>query len=84
MKKLDNMAIIPKKDNADPEVKSAFLTFKVWEKAGKRRIYINDYKRRTLGYIDCNNGEINIDDKQGNTQAEIDYAIAKLKEEYEF
>lgn len=33
-----------------------YYTFKRWEKSGYRRIYINDYKRRSLGYIDLNNG----------------------------
>ena len=35
---------------------SNYLTFKMWEKNGNRRIYINDYKRRSCGYIDLNNG----------------------------
>lgn len=34
---------------------SNYFTFNLWEKYGKRRIYINDYKRRSVGYIDLNN-----------------------------
>ena len=40
---------------------SNYLTFKLWEKGGKRRIYINDYKRRSCGYIDLNNGKAIVD-----------------------
>ncbi len=45
------------------------LTFKNWAKNGKERIYINDYKRRTIGYIDVTTGEVVINDKQGTTKA---------------
>lgn len=31
---------------------SNYLTFNLWEKGTKRRIYMNDYKRRSVGYID--------------------------------
>lgn len=37
---------------------SNYLTFKLWEKGGKRRIYMNDYKRRSCGYIDLDNNTI--------------------------
>lgn len=51
------------------------LTFKFWAKNGKERIYINDYKRRTIGYIDVTTGDIVINDKQGNYESEIEMAI---------
>lgn len=35
---------------------SSYLYFNLWQKGNYRRIYINDYKRRTVGYIDLNNG----------------------------
>lgn len=35
---------------------SNYYTFKLWQKGSYNRIYINDYKRRTVGYIDLNNG----------------------------
>lgn len=63
---------------------SCYLTFKAWEKGGKRRIYINDYKRRTLGYINRDNGDVVIDDRCGNTQEQIDYAINNFKATYAF
>lgn len=51
------------------------LTFKSWAKNGKERIYINDYKCRTIGYIDVATGEVVINDKQGNYESEIEMAI---------
>ncbi|WP_405345935.1 hypothetical protein [Ruminococcus sp.] len=59
-----------------------FLTFKLWEKGDKKRIYINDYKRRTLGYIE--NGNTIINDRQGNTQEEIDYALNAFNATYAY
>lgn len=40
----------------DSDSSSNYLTFKYWEKDGYRRIYASDYKRRSVGYIDCNHG----------------------------
>lgn len=34
---------------------SNYFTFNLWERGNMRRIYINDYKRRSVGYIDLNN-----------------------------
>ena len=58
------------------------LTFKYWAKNGKERIYINDYKRRTIGYIDVTTGEVVINDKQGNYESEIEMAIEGFIAEY--
>lgn len=82
MKKFESTATIAKIEN--PCSDSHYLTFKRWEKGDKKRIYINDYKRRTLGYIDMITGEVNISDRQGNMQAEIDFALGFFKAEYEF
>lgn len=74
-------AKIAKRANAESD--SHFLTFNLWVKGDKNRIYINDYKHRTLGYIDLdNNDELVINDRQGNTQDEIDYAVAAFTAEY--
>ena len=35
---------------------SNYFTFNLWERGNMRRIYINDYHRRSVGYIDLNNG----------------------------
>lgn len=74
------VATVAKKENTYDE--SCFLTFKAWEKYGKKRIYINDYKNRTIGYIE--NGETIIKDNQGNYRSEIDFAINNFKAQYEF
>ena len=58
------------------------LTFKYWAKNGKERIYINDYKRRTIGYIDVATGEVVINDRQGNYESEIEMAIDGFVAEY--
>lgn len=61
---------------------SSYLYFNKWEKYGKVRIYINDYKNRTLGYIE--NGEVLIKDRQGNYQHEIETAIANFDATYTY
>ena len=58
------------------------LTFKYWAKNGKERIYINDYKRRTIGYIDVTTGEVFINNNQGNYESEIEMAIEGFVAEY--
>lgn len=83
MKKNFTTAKIAKKSNADSEIASNFLTFNLWEKGDKHRVYINDYKRRTIGYIDIDNrNELVIADRQGNTQDEIDFAVVTFMAEY--
>ena len=76
----NGFAKVAKKESAYDE--SCFLTFKAWEKYGKKRIYINDYKNRTLGFIE--NDEVIIKDNQGNYKNEIDYAIISFKAQYAF
>lgn len=60
---------------------SDFLTFSLWAKYGKKRIYINDYKRRTIGYLE--NGKFIKIDGCGNRQDEIEYTIESFKQNYE-
>lgn len=60
-----------------------YITFKAWEKNGKKRIYLNDYKGRTIGYIDQNNdNKAVIMDRQGNTASDIDFVINKFNSTY--
>lgn len=59
-----------------------FLRFKKWEKHGLERIYVNDYKRRTLGYIE--NGEFCLKDRQGLSRNEADVTIERFMSEYAF
>ena len=56
------------------------LTFKYWAKNGKERIYINDYKRRTIGYIDVTTGEVVINNN--HYESEIEMAIEGFVAEY--
>lgn len=60
------------------------LTFNRWEKGGKKRIYINDYKRRTIGYIDIDTKVYTQYDNQGLTAAEINGTIEDFRNQYEF
>lgn len=72
--------VITGRENYDED--SMYLTFKAWEKGNIKRIYINDYKRRTVGYIE--NGEFTLKDNQGLNRTAIDSTISKFTEEYAF
>lgn len=73
MLKFEGKAKVAKRENGEtnpyvgvPELdcESSYYFFSLWEKYGKKRIYINDYKGRSVGYIDClNNNEIVTDNK---------------------
>jgi len=52
---------------------SSFLYFKLWSKYGKKRVYINDYKCRTIGFLE--NGEYIEYDKNGCSEKHIKNAI---------
>lgn len=80
-KKFDGSAKILK-DGYSGESDSNFLNFNLWQKYGKKRIYINDYKGRTIGYLE--NDSYTEYDTQGNRESEIQGAIAKFRESYEF
>ena len=61
---------------------ASFYTFRLWEKGEKRRIYVNDYQRRNVGYIDLNhNNEVvtEFSKKSGQYQT-----ILKFMEEYNY
>lgn len=47
----------------DNESESDFYTFNLWEHGAMKRIYINDYKRRGMGYIDVTTGQIVADSR---------------------
>lgn len=63
---------------------SQYLFFSNWQGYGKHRIYINDYKGRKVGFIDCKTGEIIINDYQGNSREEVDTAIKKFNDQYTY
>ena len=85
--KFNGYAAVPKLSNGetnpcigtDYDRKCNYLYFSLWEKYGKKRIYINDYKRRTVGFIDCLNGnQIDTDNYYVRETAEY------FRERYEF
>ena len=45
----------------DKDDESNYYVFKYWHKGSYERIYVNDYKRRTLGYIDLKTEEVETD-----------------------
>ena len=81
-KEFTGIAKVERIDNMSGTDEAAYYTFKVWEKNEKKRIYVTDYKRRTIGYIDCNNeNQIVTEYSQRSGQ----YAtIVKFMDEYNF
>lgn len=63
---------------------SAYLYFSLWEKYGKSRIYINDYKQRTLAYIDKATNEITEYDLNGVSRKEYESVVNDFYAKYEF
>lgn len=58
---------------------SDYFTFRRWEKGNYRRIYVNDYKRRTVGYINIDTKEIEFyDTKEAKSE------MQRFIEKYEF
>ncbi len=86
MKKFEKEAkiVIAGREHYDDDQESKYITFKLWEKGGNRRIYINDYKRRTFGYIDIATGEYTELETNGLKADQIAAAIEAFKAEYEF
>lgn len=70
----------PSRANGDDEC--CYLYFKGWQRYGKSRVYINDYKCRTLGYIE--NGEAIVNNKQGLDIADINACISTFMSSYNF
>lgn len=59
-----------------------YLYFKGWQRYGKSRVYVNDYKGRTLGYIE--NGTAAISNKQGLDSADINACVNAFMSSYTF
>ena len=72
--------VIAGRENYEESDKARNLIFKAWEKNEIRRIYINDYNRRALGYIDQNTEEIVINDRCGLFKEEVDETIKSFIE----
>lgn len=77
--KFSGFAKVAKMENPYDD-ECCFLYFKKWEKYGKARVYINDYKGRTLGYIE--NGVVTISNRQGNDAEQVEYALDKFFSTY--
>lgn len=78
MKRYTGWAKVPKLENGktnrnigtEYDSESNYYMFKLWVKADKKRIYINDYKGRGCGYIDLIQDEIITDNKYVEETAE--------------
>jgi hypothetical protein len=61
------VAVIDRDGNTNPwcgtnkDDESNYYVFKYWSKGAYERIYVNDYKRRTLGYIDLKTEAVETD-----------------------
>lgn len=64
----------------DSKYASSYLYFSEWNKYGKKRIYVNDYKRRTIGYIE--NGSFVKIDNNGCSNSELEYSISTFFSRY--
>lgn len=62
----------------DATDKCHYVYTKTWCKDDKKRVYIKDYKNRSIGYIDAVNGDIKINDRQGIYADELDYALINI------
>lgn len=72
--------VIAGREHYDDDQASKFVYFNLWEKNGKRRIYVNDYKRRTYGYIDlATKAYTEVEYKNS-----IEEAVTRFMAEYEF
>ena len=82
MKKFENEAkiVIAGREHYDDDQASKFVYYKRWEKGGNRRIYVNDYKRRTYGYIDMETREY-VEIEHNNN---IEETVTRFMAEYEF
>lgn len=86
MKKFEGTAKVAKVENGKTNMyigteydsESNYFTFNLWEKGNKRRIYINDYKRRSYGYIDLTNGNEIVTDYRN-----VEETAEKFLKEYE-
>lgn len=70
--------IVGKEEQTD----APYLAFKAWEKGNIKRIYVNDYKKRTVGYYE--NGSFSLIDRQGLMKSELEPTLAKFAEKYAF
>lgn len=65
----------------DYDDESNYLTFKMWEKNGYKRIYANNYNGDSIGYIDCSNGKQIVSEY---TKGDFFETMKFFRENYEF
>lgn len=80
------VAIVDANGTCNPNCGSAhddesnYLIFKLWEKNGRKRVYANDYKKRSVGYIDLNsNNSIVSDFTKGEFFETMKYFVANYE-----
>lgn len=58
---------------------SNYLSFCLWEKGGRRRIYMNDYNHRAVAYIDLNTNEVVTGYAKGVAVETAEYFLANYQ-----
>lgn len=58
------------------------FTFKPWENYGKRRIYMKDYKGRTIGFIDRADERFELIDNNGLRPEKIEQVLDEFARMY--
>lgn len=80
-KKIEKKIFKGRMEMAVPEADNNVVSISLWQKGSYKRIYFNDYKRRTVGYIDCVSRAAHY--MEGYARMYIP-AIDRFMEEYEF
>lgn len=65
----------------DNDDESNYLVFRMWEKYGRKRVYANNYKNNSVGYIDCNDGKKIV---SSYSKGELFETMKWFRENYEF
>lgn len=60
--------------DTEHDCESNYYTFNLWEKYGKKRIYVNEYGGRAVAYIDLNN----------NNKVETEYSYGTVIETVQY
>ena len=73
--------VVVGRENYSSEDDAKYVSARKWEKSGMKRVYFNDCKRRTVGYVDCNTKELF---SNGGFAKEFIPTMEKFVSEYEF
>ena len=80
-KKIEKKIFKGRMEMTVPEADNNVVSISLWQKGSCKRIYFNDYKRRTVGYIDCVSRAAHYMDGYARMYVP---AIDRFMEEYEF